>query len=389
MMRGHCAAVGERLVEGLHEPIDVRHVPFAQGLLEQPGSACSRRQTRAFALIESRVFKADRARSDSAPLDARHRVHDGITIDAAGQERRERHFAHETHPRRFVEQFEHATLAFLLGHLVPLVERRLPVALRLHPLLAEETPVRRRQLVHALEDRQWVRHVTKREELRHGVGAQLTADAKRVKSLDLGRKREAAVRIGPVERLLADAIAGAEQLVTANIRKRERKHPTKARGQSRSPGSIPVQQDFCVAVGPEAMPLALEFGTQFEVVVDLAVERDDELPILGGHRLLAARDVDDRQPTMREAEAGAQVQTGTIWTAMSDRIRHRAKHGLVDRSRAIREPDPGDATHGQRPQRAGPPIPRAGAAPNDGRSRTVTFGTPPRRCSASGRRSQW
>src|SRR5207244_12144905 len=65
--------------------------------------------------------------------------------------------------------------------------------------------------------------------------------------------------------------------------------------RSRAPVSVGRQQDFRVAARPEAIPGGPQLVAQLDVVVDLAIEDDDELAILRAHRLVAS---------------GAQVQGG-------------------------------------------------------------------------------
>jgi hypothetical protein len=48
------------------------------------------------------------------------------------------------------------------------------------------------------------------------------------------------------------------------------------------------------------MSLPFQSRPEFTVVVDFAVKNDPDSPILVGHRLMAAPDIDNRQPTMAE-----------------------------------------------------------------------------------------
>src|SRR6185369_13669 len=63
-----------------------------------------------------------------------------------------------------------------------------------------------------------------------------------------------------------------------------------------------VHDHFRVRTGPEAVSLRLERGHQRLEVVDLAVERDPDRPVLVRQRLLSRGQVDDREPAMAEPD---------------------------------------------------------------------------------------
>ena len=60
---------------------------------------------------------------------------------------------------------------------------------------------------------------------------------------------------------------------------------------------------------------------QLGVVVDLAVEDDDDGAVLVGHRLRAAGDVEDREPPVAEADAVADVEAVAVGAAVDDACR--------------------------------------------------------------------
>src|SRR2546430_2769574 len=79
------------------------------------------------------------------------------------------------------------------------------------------------------------------------------------------------------------------------------------------------------------MPFREELSTEFPVVVDFPVEHDDDGPVLVCHRLSAARDVNDTEPSNPEAHEGtrAALQEGTaiIRPAVSQRLSHCLQDG--------------------------------------------------------------
>src|SRR5262249_3024717 len=92
-----------------------------------------------------------------------------------------------------------------------------------------------------------------------------------------------------------------------------------------TPFLVAVYQHFGIGmVGGEAVPDALELGSQLELVVDLAVEHDAHVTSLVPHRLLAASDVDDRQPAMAKKHMLVLVDEFAlaIRPAMNERRHH-------------------------------------------------------------------
>ncbi len=64
-----------------------------------------------------------------------------------------------------------------------------------------------------------------------------------------------------------------------------------------------------------------ELLSKLDVVVDLAVEDDDELAVGGGHRLPAlGRQVDDGQPAVAETETAVGPERAVVRTTMRQQI---------------------------------------------------------------------
>jgi hypothetical protein len=82
------------------------------------------------------------------------------------------------------------------------------------------------------------------------------------------------------------------------------------------------------------------------VVVDLAVERDPDSAVLVAHRLLAAGDVDNRQPPVRKARATVDDQALAVGSAMRDHIAHPHEPIFLGPLGGIEFQNSGNATHG-------------------------------------------
>ena len=78
------------------------------------------------------------------------------------------------------------------------------------------------------------------------------------------------------------------------------------------------------------MAQRLQFGHQLLEVVDLAVEHDDDAAVFVVQRLLAGRQVDDRQPAMAEPDAGLEVQSAFIGAAVELRLVHAIEQRAID-----------------------------------------------------------
>ena len=76
---------------------------------------------------------------------------------------------------------------------------------------------------------------------------------------------------------------------------------------------------------------ALELAVQLGEVVDLAVLDDRAGPVLVRDRLVAAREVDDREPPRREADAALDERALRVGPAVDERRRHRGEPLAVDR----------------------------------------------------------
>src|SRR5205823_1390310 len=106
---------------------------------------------------------------------------------------------------------------------------------------------------------------------------------------------------GVVQRLLAKPVAGQEQAAPAAVIDGESEHAVEFQRQFLAPFFPAMDEDFGIGVmRGEFMAAADKLLTQLGVIVEFAVEHDADLAILVPHRLVAACNIDDRQPPMPE-----------------------------------------------------------------------------------------
>ena len=107
-----------------------------------------------------------------------------------------------------------------------------------------------------------------------------------------------------VQRLDAERVARQQQGLFGCIPQGKGVHAAQVLQHGRAFGLVQVQQDFGVGFGAEDVALRFELAAQFAVVVDLAVEGDDELAVGAVHRLRAALgEVDDGQAAVAQGDS--------------------------------------------------------------------------------------
>ena len=103
---------------------------------------------------------------------------------------------------------------------------------------------------------------------------------------------------------------------------------------------------------PEDVSPRFQFGPQRSVIVDFAVE-DDPQAIVVGHRLGAARQIDDGQAAMTERDMVVSKIAGAVWSPVTDAgchgfdgLAHQRAQGTIDGEGT------GNSTHRQAARRA-------------------------------------
>src|SRR5262249_1230720 len=136
------------------------------------------------------------------------------------------------------------------------------------------------------------------------------------KRAQLRRELEPAARRAVVERFDPEAVAGEDEPPGPRVPQRDREHPAQAAREGRPLLLVEVDEDLGVALRAEAMTGALELRAQLAIVVELAVLDDVDGAVLVRDRLVAGREVDDREAPRGEAcravEEGAVAVGATV-----------------------------------------------------------------------------
>jgi hypothetical protein len=93
-----------------------------------------------------------------------------------------------------------------------------------------------------------------------------------------------------------------------------------------------VQMEDRLGIGPrpQCVSAGLQRALKILKVVDLAVERDVQGPVLVGHRLMTARrEIDHRETTVRQTDRSARPHAFVVWSAMPKRADHPGDDRLV------------------------------------------------------------
>src|SRR6185437_8523110 len=226
-------------------------------------------------------------------------------------------------------------------------ERHAPVTA--HARLLARRPaerVAREQLADSLEERLLAGHEPGGEELGQHLGIERGRDAPgREDRLDLGGEQQLVARPRPVQRLDAEAVARQEEPPLAAVPDREREHPLEALDAALALLLVEVEDGLGVGAAAVAVAALLELRAQRRVVVDLAVVDEPDALVLVRHRLRAARQVDDREPPVAEANRAVEPQPLAVGAAMAQRLAHALHAGAVHALARVQPDDAGDSTH--------------------------------------------
>ncbi len=187
-----------------------------------------------------------------------------------------------------------------------------------------------KEFAHAPEQGVRPGHVLQGEVEVEGTGLDVDAESRVWEErLHLGCEEKGAGRSRIVEGLDPEAVAGEQQSLSLCIPQCESEHPLEQVYGRVAVFLVQVHQDFRVATGGKAMSLRLEAGAQLAVIVDLAIEHDDDGAVLVGDRLMAARHVDDAEALGAEADAVGDVEALVVRPAVDHGVRHSLQHRSV------------------------------------------------------------
>ena len=120
--------------------------------------------------------------------------------------------------------------------------------------------------------------------------------------LDLGGEQEGLVVAPEMKRLDAETIARQEDLIASAVVDGQCPHPVEPVQAVDTPLLVGGKNHLGVGVRDKAVTERLQFDSQLQVVVYLAVEHDPLIPARGCHRLVSHRgQVDDRQASVPQA----------------------------------------------------------------------------------------
>ena len=298
-------------------------------------------------LVVSVLGEPDRERLDlPVRLPRRHRRDDGARVDAAAQERADRHVADLVGGDRIGQHLAQLLDQLAFGGNLVGLELDVPVALDAQRRTAlGHRKARRLELLHAVDDALRRRRRHEREQMAERLPVDRAIDlGQRENRLQLGRERDAAVDLRVVERLDAQAIAGQQQPLVPHVPDREREHAAQMVDAPRAVVLVEVDDRFGVAVGAERVAGAHELLVQLLVVVNLAVEHDADRAVLVEDRLLAAFEVDDAEPAHAERDAVVDVDALFVGTAVHHHAAHRADL-VLDDGLIVPADDSGYAAH--------------------------------------------
>ena len=280
----------------------------------------------------------------------RERGDDGA-VDAAAEERADRHVADQVTGNRLLHRGADLRRQHLRVLLCGVVERVSPVAVDLHATGGDvhggECP--RRQPVNAREERLGQRVVLQGQVVDQGIAVQRPgAGAIGEQGLDLGREgEEHAVGGQPVvERLNAEGIAREDEPAARLVVDGQREHPAHGAqhlGEVRMAACRVQPQDHLgIASRHGRHVLQQRVLRDLSGVVDLAVADDAQVTVRRPHRLPATLAVDDRETGRADREIGADERARVIGAAVLDGLQHPRDQ----RRRALGwSEDSGDAAH--------------------------------------------
>ena len=113
-----------------------------------------------------------------------------------------------------------------------------------------------------------------------------------------------------VERFDPKGIARREELPIGSVDRDEGIHAVDPMQSFRTPEAQRVGERFGVAPGAEADAERLHFASQLGMIIDFAVERDENAAVGGQHRLGAVVLVDDPQPPRSHRDACSRANDG-------------------------------------------------------------------------------
>ena len=173
--------------------------------------------------------------------------------------------------------------------------------------------------------------------------------------LQLGAEQQGSAHLGPIQRLLAEAVAPEGEAALSPVPQGEGEHAVERRHRLfHPPGRDRFQQDL--GIGMAAPPnggggrgRGKQPGLDGGVVVDLAVEADHIAAVMGDHGLMAlGAEIENGQPAEAQGDAGRVVgpDSVVVGAAMHQGRRHGADHRRPVGGGMLKIEKAGEAAHG-------------------------------------------
>ena len=229
-------------------------------------------------------------------------------------------------PHRLREQALDALLVVLRGVVEVEVVVDLPVARGLGHAAVDAKEVARQELSHTLEEGLPGEAELEGQIVLQPLQVGLDGGDEGQQRLRLGGEVEDVADLGVVERLDAEAVTHAEQLIGGLVPDGVGEHAAQAVERRGSPAVVGPHHHLGIRARP---PRASELRTQLGVVVDLAVVGQPSSPLVA-HRLVAGgAGVDDAEPPVAEAHVAAFMcpGSGVVGTPVGDEVVHHLQPG--------------------------------------------------------------
>ena len=155
------------------------------------------------------------------------------------------------------------------------------------------------------------------------------------------REDEALRRLGIIERLDAERIAAENQPPGRRIVQRDRIHAAQMFREIETEFAIEMQRQLAIRASGDLR--LRHFGMELEIIIDLAIRHQRGATRLV-KRLVAGREIDDRETRLHHADIARAVMSVAVGTAMAQRFLQRLQP-LARRRLAIDAHHAGDTAH--------------------------------------------
>lgn len=173
--------------------------------------------------------------------------------------------------------------------------------------------------------------------------------------LDFRGEQQPLALAGVEQRQNADPIPNQQQALAVFVPQRDGELAVQVLDEIIAILLVVMDDDFGVAVRAETVPRFQQDLAQFDVIENFAVERDPNGPVLVGHGLSAAGEVDDTKASMAQSNPtmGIEVDAAVIRTAMAQGWQHAAHVRGAYLSPRRERGDAGNSTHDYAVMKAG------------------------------------